>query len=296
MLKVSDTIALFCTGANALNRQEPLAAQALLKEKYHLNSIFHEDTYRYLPPKSRAEYFLEHLFDKNVKALWAFRGGEGTADTIPFIHKYYKKIAKLSPKPIIGFSDITPLLIYFAQIYHWPTIHGPGAIQLIKHYLNNGSWRAVFQFLLGQCEHANITQLKPLNSAAKVNKQIHGELIGGNLSLLNISIADIWEINTRNKIIIIEEVNEKPHVVKRTLNYLQRLEKFKHAKAIVLGNFSYSPDTKLQTVIGQVLKNFAEECTIPVVKTDQFGHGKKNFPLRFASKACLDLSTGTLIS
>ncbi|OGT30699.1 MAG: hypothetical protein A3E87_06995 [Gammaproteobacteria bacterium RIFCSPHIGHO2_12_FULL_35_23] len=295
MLK-SETIGLFCTGANALTKQEPQSVQTYLQQHYQLKAIYQTDTYRILPAKERAEIFLEYLLDPKISILWALRGGEGTADTIPFIHKHSKKIKTLAPKPLIGFSDITPLLIYFNQIYQWPTIHGPGAIQTIKHHISAANLKIIFNCLLGKQKKVILSHLNPLNSLALESKLIKGNLIGGNLSLLNISIGDLWEIETKNKIIIIEEVNEKPHVVRRTLHYLQRLGKFDDANAILFGDFSYPAEPKLQPAIQKVLRHFAEECSIPVLKTHLFGHGKYNLPLQFSKKSILDLTTLTLIN
>ena len=58
------------------------------------------------------------------------RGGEGSADLIPMLHEKQNAIKKLPPKLIMGFSDITALLLYFSQHYNWPVIHGFNARQL----------------------------------------------------------------------------------------------------------------------------------------------------------------------
>lgn len=280
MLKANDTLALFCTGSSSPTKQEPEQVSELLKQQHQLNSVYGPETYRYLPAEQRAEIFLSYLFDDNIKALWALRGGEGTADTLPFIHQHQSRIAKLKPKPLIGFSDITALLVYFAQQYQWPVAHGPGALQLIHSHLAKPYKQQVIDYLFtGQTTPPKLTAF---NEAAKQQALPQGHWIGGNLSLINISIGDLWEIQTRNKIVVLEDVNEAAHAVRRTLNYLDRLGKFTQAKAIVLGEFSLkgNPGKEL-AALRRALQHFANQQTIPVYKTNQIGHGAKNKTLCF---------------
>ncbi len=280
MLASNDTLALFCTGSPSTNKQEPHQTAQFLKSQHQLNAVYGPETYRQLPAKERAEIFLEYLFNDEIKALWALRGGEGSADTLPFIHRHKKRIAKLSPKPLIGFSDITALLVYFAQHYNWPVIHGPGALQLIHSHLMKRYQKQVINYLFtGQTKLPTLT---PLNEAAKQQPEIKGHWTGGNLTLLSISIGDLWEINTRNKIILLEDVNEPPHAVRRTLHYLARLGKFKTAKAIVLGEFLLKTgNLKEQQALRRILLQFAEEQRCPVFKTNQIGHGRRNTCIAF---------------
>lgn len=44
-----------------------------------------------------------------------------------------------------------------------------------------------------------------------------GELIGGNLSLIASTIGTQWEIDTKGKVLFIEEVGEKPYRIDRML-------------------------------------------------------------------------------
>jgi muramoyltetrapeptide carboxypeptidase len=234
---------------------------------------------------------LDYLFDENIGTLWALRGGEGSADLIPHLHKHQKRIAKLAPKTIISFSDGSALINYFSQTYNWPCWHGITALQVQPGYLHASNVKTSLDILL-KAKPLLIKNLKPLNETAKTNRLIKGKLTGGNLSLLNISIGDLWEIDTKNKIVFIEEVNEKAHVIIRTLKYLQRIGKFKQAKAILFGDFSFSRQgqTKEQQAINRALNYFASTCSIPVLQTKQFGHGKYNTPLPLGQQLEIDLN------
>lgn len=294
MLKPGDQAALFCTGSRAIEPDHVPFTQAYLSEHYGLKIHYKEDTYRSLPAEARAHIFLDYLFNDEIKLLWAFRGGEGSADIIPYLEKEKEKIKALTPKLIMGLSDITAILIYFAQAYAWPVAHGPGASQIAYSKVDTKSNEMVRDFLFSTPQKIVLDDLKALNELTLEN--ISGQLIGGNLSLLNISVKDIWEMKAKEKIVIIEDVNEKPHVISRTLKYLQRVGFFNGAKAIILGDFSFhNADEELKRQIQKVLNEFAKTCACPVFKSMQFGHEQQNHLLSFSDVLSIDSQSGKLI-
>jgi len=62
--------------------------------------------------------------DDEVRAVFAVRGGWGSARILPFLD--FARI-RARPKLLIGFSDITALHLAFAARAGFPTIHGPNA-------------------------------------------------------------------------------------------------------------------------------------------------------------------------
>ena len=294
MLKLDDQAALFCTGSRAVNPDHVPFTQAYLTEHYGLKVHYGEDTYRSLPAKARARIFLDYLFNDEIKLLWAFRGGEGSADVIPYLEKEKKKIAALTPKLIMGLSDITAILIYFRQMYNWPVAHGPGASQIAYSKVDSKSNEMVRDFLFSTPQKMALDDLEVLNDVA--SESISGQLIGGNLSLLNISVKDSWEMKAKEKIVIIEEVNEKPHVISRTLKYLQRVACFDGAKAIIFGDFSFQDaEEALKKQTQKVLNEFAKTCACPVFKSMQFGHEQQNHLLSFSHEYRIEAQSKKLI-
>lgn len=296
-MKNHSSIALVCTGSHCPDEQSVINAADYLKKHYGLQCIFDKDTHSYLSPNDRAEIFLKHLFNESVSTVFALRGGEGTADLIPFIHAQRDKISTLKPKTFIGFSDFTPLLIYFSQQFGWPVVHGPGAWRLSLGELDAESEKHTVDCLLQKPGQIVLNDLVALNNAAKQPGEIKAPLIGGTLSLLTISVKDSWEIDCNNKIVIIEDVHEKAHKVIRSLKHLSRIGKFDGAKAIVFGDFNTAPVGK-NTVeqkdnaaaADRALMWFAKTCDFPVLQTMSFGHGKRNLPLGFSSDVTLALN------
>lgn len=295
-LKSDDKVGLVCTGSICLQQDHPQITQTFLKNHYQLHATYKNDTTQPLPPAERAAIFLEYLFDPDIKLITAIRGGEGTADILPYLHQQYEKIKSLPPKFILGFSDITALLVYFAKHYQWPVIHGSSPLQFACERVNKKSEQLTMDLLFGKKHEHVLETLIPLNHFARVDQTIEGELTGGCLSLIDISIKDIWEIDTKNKIIFFEDVSEKAHKIIRTLKYFSRLGLFQSAKAVIFGDFNCEPigcdkaeQERNQHEISKVLTQFANHHHLPVLQTDEFGHGQVNLPLVYSSLYHLQL-------
>lgn len=269
--------------------------QQYLMQKFGFSVEFDAGMPRRVTVQEKAQRILATCLRDDVDVLWAVRGGEGTADILPLLVEHKLALQQAKPKLIIGFSDITPFLIFFANHFAWPAVHGPGCLQLQNARIDQASMAAISGLLLEQ-RFVGLPQLLPLNSAAEVERSVTAQLIGGNLSLLAISIKDCWEFDPAGKIIFIEDVNEKPHVIARSLKYLARIGKFDQVAAIILGDFmGLNEDKSTAEAIERVLKRFAASCNAPVFKTHLFGHGHSNFPLplnqavslQLGPKACL---------
>jgi muramoyltetrapeptide carboxypeptidase len=285
VIKPNDEIALTCPGSRCDSQHQVIQTAEYLTQKYQLRSCYQKETFEPHPAKTRAEILCQYLFDPNIRLIWMLRGGEGSADLIPMLHEKQNAIKKLPPKLIMGFSDITALLLYFSQHYNWPVIHGFNARQLALQTISPLSEKLTFDFLFnGKCDLT--LPLEPLNAAAEKNQQLTGFITGGNLSLINISVQDTWEIQTKDKLLFLEDVNEKPHAVLRTLKYFDRVGLFKNIQAVILGQFICAENQN--KVMQRTLKKWSQTVDKPIWRTSHIGHGKDNAPIPFYRKCHLD--------
>ncbi len=293
---MTHNIALVCTGTSCLDENLVNSTADHLKTQHDLEAFYSQDTYKALPAEQRANIFLHHLFDSNIHCIASMRGGEGTADILSFINAQKNKIAALKPKLLIGFSDFTPLLIFFSQTFNWPVVHGPGFLKFHLQEIDKHCEQQTINIIKETNNSIELSQLQPLNKPAKIQTHLESTLTGGTLSLINISIKDIWEIDTNNKIVIIEDIGERAHVISRTLKYLHRIGCFNNAAAIIFGDFNTQPvgsdknhQRKNSESINKTLTWFAHQCNFPVLQTNEFGHGNLNTPLPFSTPVTLQL-------
>lgn len=233
---------------------------------------------------------LKNAFNNpETKAIFCVRGGYGCMRLIP-------ELAKISPpkylKLFIGMSDITALHLYLLEHWQWPVLHGALAIDKFS----EESILASRSILFGDKVFTEIRGT-PLNEKATENLNIETTITGGNLCLVQASIGTLWQINSYNKIIFLEDVSERGYRVDRMLEHLKQAGLFENAKAICFGDFMDGFEPNGSSLVDPVLKRFAENCDIPVVKIEGIGHGRTNYPLPLGTKASLQLgNTITFIS
>jgi len=152
----------------------------------------------------RAEEFMEFIKDSSVDAIFFTRGGWGCARILELID--YDSIHN-NPKIILGFSDITSLLIAITHKTDLITIHGPNG---------NASWeQPSYQWKekLLFSENSVLFETKGMQTNTQktiVSGIAEGELIGGNLSVLCGIIGSKYVPSWENKILFLEEVEEEP--------------------------------------------------------------------------------------
>jgi muramoyltetrapeptide carboxypeptidase len=123
-------------------------------------------------------------------------------------------------------------------------------------------------------------KLEPLNDTAK---KFSGSapLCGGNLSVLQCSLGTKFELNSKNKILMIEDVGERGYKVDKMLYHLQLSKALSGVKAIIFGDFVSGDEPTGENYIDFALMRFALSTKIPVYKCMDFGHGQTNRPLIF---------------
>ena len=106
-------------------------------------------------------------------------------------------------------------------------------------------------------------------------REIQGELIGGNLSLLVTTLGTDYEIDTKDKILFIEEIEEEISRIDRMMTHLKLSGKFDDCCAVLFGNFdgcenTYDPNYTLDDFLNNFFKDFKK----PVITGIECGHKK----------------------
>jgi len=211
--------------------------------------------------------------------VWTLRGGYGSARLLDQMRAL--PIPK-KQKIFIGFSDNTALHLFLTQKWHWNTIHASGLAQILDAGQDPQNYMKIAEIIAQKIPVQAFNHLQPLNAAAKAADKIQGRLTGGNLTVLESGIGTHWQAKTAKKILFLEDTGEKGYRIDRSLYHLRQAGLIKNVKAVVFGEFS---DENKDPTITTALQRFAKDVSIPVYQTDQFGHGKINYPLVYNAKA-----------
>ncbi len=231
------------------------------------------------------------LLNPHSKAVWSLLGGFGATKLIP-------ELGKIAPPPFtksfIGFSDITALHLFLTDHWGWTTIHGPSGYQASLNRISIDSIRLLQDVLCDQEYLLKYDQILPLNKPALNDSVLRAPLTGGNLHLVQASIGTSWQINTAEKILFLEETNERAYRVDRVLEHLKQANILDRVKAVLFGDFIDKGEPDGRFLVHEVLQHFAQQCAFPVLQIKHIGHGAMNNPLLLGSRA--ELKTGDFCS
>lgn len=285
VLKSGDSVELIAPASRCsdsqLNELKDLCASWQLNCIVKKN-IFADDLLCANTDKQRLDHLKEALLNPETKAIICVRGGYGAMRLIPGLSDVHPP---LLPKLFVGMSDITCLQLYLQQKWGWATIHGGAA----PGRFSPASIASLKSILFAEVESVEFPKLKALNHHARVPRMIESQVTGGNLTLIQAGMGTEWQMDGRNKLILLEEVAERGYRIDRMLEHLQQAKLFQGAFAILLGDFLEGNEPDGSSLIQPVLERFAKSCPIPVVQVQGVGHGRINFPIPCGTKTQLQL-------
>lgn len=214
--------------------------------------------------RMRAEDLMKMFTDDTIKAVICARGGYGSQRIIPLLDTVR---IRRSPKPFIGYSDVTALLLFLLQETHSPVFHGPLVATLGK----GMSQASLEQFLRaltspGLGRRACVGRMKALRRG-----RVRGRLTGGCLSLVAASLGTSWEIDTADAILFLEDRGEEPYRIDRMLTHLKQAGKFRSVRGILFGQM---PGCGSPKVLENTITSVLNDVRGPIVSGFPSGHVK----------------------
>ncbi len=239
------------------------------------------------PEKVRFKQLKDALFAEDSKAIWCVKGGSGSPQIIPYLAKI-KNLPK-QEKLFIAFSDITSIHFFLNQEWGWKTVHGPILWQVIRERIDKESISQIENIIFGK-EYKRDFELNAVSKNLKSQTIDTSAIIGGNLKLVQCSIGTQWQIKAKNKILLFEDINEKPYQVDRILTHILQSGLCKGAKAIIFGDFEGGEVDMDMPLIDKILEKFANEVKIPVFKISGIGHTTRNWAIHFGVPAKIKIA------
>ena len=231
------------------------------------------------------------FLDSEVKAIFCACGGYGTARLAAKID--YEMI-KANPKIFWGYSDITFLHTAIRQETGLITFHGPMLGSDIGKEDTHPLSKEGFQQLFEPTNVDYTDRFSPLETL--VEGVASGEIIGGNLSLLVSTLGTPFEIDTKGKLLFVEDVNEEPRSVDRMLNQLKMAGKLDDVNGIVIGDFcDCTPNRELSLTLEEVINHYVVSANKPALKGFQMGHCNPHVSIPLGVQATLNTHEKRLI-
>lgn len=227
----------------------------------------------------RAKDFQDQMDNSNIKAIWCVRGGYGTVRMIDLLD--FTKF-KLSPKWIIGFSDVTVLHNHLNTM-GFKSIHG---IMPVSSKATEDAKETLRISLFGEKLKYEI-DTHPMNKMGKAS----GELVGGNLSILYSLMGSKSAINCDNKILFIEDLDEYLYHIDRMMMNLSRNGCLESIKGIIVGAMTKMKDNDIPWGKDalQIIEDVTKRYDIPIIYDFPAGHISDNRALIMGNKVLINV-------
>jgi muramoyltetrapeptide carboxypeptidase len=247
--------------------------------------------------EERRADFQDLLDDPNIDAIMCARGGYGFVRIIDLLD--FTKF-KRNPKWIIGFSDITVIHCHLSKQFGIASIHSKMCNSFPDIWENADQMQidtitSIKNALFGQ----DMSYSAPFNENNKLGKA-EGILVGGNLSIIETLAGSISDLDTRDKILFIEDTGEYPYSIDRMLWNLKRNGKLDKLKGLIVGGFKYKPEdvgSEFGRNVYQIVMEKVAEYNYPISFDFPVGHQKNNYALKCGIKHSLEVAeTGTILN
>ncbi len=244
--------------------------------------------------ENRVEDLMNAFLDKNVEIILCADGGYNVNQILPYLD--YDVIRK-NPKIIIGYSDITALLLAIMKKTNLITYYGP----MLSGFSSNNDYTLKYFKKILESKKITISSSKEIVDYKKVNDKIEkvvlkndgmipiqmgdsfGKIIGGNLCTINLLQGTPYMPDLNDSILFLEDdADDFGNDVfllefDRNLESLLQLPNCK-IKGVVFGRFQVCSNMTIDK-LKKIIKNKEKLRNIPIVCGADFGHTNPMFTI-----------------
>ncbi len=286
-LKQGDKVGIIST-ARKISEEEVQPAVDKL-ESWGLEVVkgkyLHEFDNQFAGTVKQRTYDLQNMLnDVEIRAIFCARGGYGTVQIIDDIDwSAFRRF----PKWIVGYSDVTVLHSHINRHCGVETIHATMPINFPNNGIDNMSITSLQSALF------NGKNVYEFFSHIFNNKGIvQAPIVGGNLSILYSLLGSKSDLNTDNSILFIEDIDEYLYHIDRMMNNIERNNKLKHIKALVIGGMTDMNDNTIPfgETAEEIIHRFAQKYKFPVCFNFPAGHQADNRAIIMGRSAVLEIT------
>jgi len=214
------------------------------------------------------------LDDEHINAILFGRGGYGMGRIIDQLNF---TLFKKHPKWLIGFSDITVIHCHLNSRLKIAGMHAPMAAAFNDEGYKNEFVQSLRKAITGKKARYK-TAAHAFNRLGKAS----AELVGGNLTLLSHLCGTASELDTRKKILFLEDIGEYTYNMDRMLYQLKRSGKLDTLAGLIIGGFTDIKDTErpFGKTIYEIIREIVAPYSFPVCFGFPVSHEKENYALK----------------
>ncbi len=237
--------------------------------------------------------------DPEVKAIFAVRGGWGSARMLP--HLDWPMI-RANPKLLLGYSDITALHMAIAAKAGFVTLHGPNGGSAwgkasVDHFRALAFDGATPLLTNPPGEEDRLAQRQWRTQTIRPGRA-RGPLLGGNLTVLTALVGTEYLPDFTGAILFLEDVDEAEYRIDRMLTQLGQAGVLGKLAGVVFGQCTNCVGASRGNYGGFTLTDlFAHHLGrlgVPAYQGAWFGHIADQFTLPVGGMAEIDADAGTI--
>ena len=298
-LKKGDNVFLFCPSSPIVPEEDIEKCKKIIVD-LGFNPVIGKSLYEnyggYMAGKAeiRIEDLHEAFSRQDIRGIFCVKGGYSASQ---LLDKIDYELIKNNPKVFVGYSDVTNLHIVFNQKCNLGTYHGPMVKSNMINDFNDYTKASFFKALEKQEWKYEEPENMPLSILIDGNASsdiINGVLTGGNLAIIVTTLGTKYEIDTKDKTLFLEDVDEETGSLNRMLTHLKYAGKLDDCKAVIFGNFAackntYTKENQHYELL-ELLKDFFADYDKPVIYGMESGHKKPYmFTLPLGAKCSINL-------
>jgi muramoyltetrapeptide carboxypeptidase len=250
--------------------------------------------------KARAADLNDMFADRSVAAVHAIRGGWGSSRLLPYLD--FESIRR-NPKIIIGYSDITALLLSIRARTGLVTFHGPigmgrwdtFSLDYYKRVLL-GAERVTYSNKQGISADRNSLTQTEFRVQTIAPGTARGTLLGGNLTVLTTMLGSPYLPDWDDAIFFCEDVHEELYRIDRMLTQLKLAGVLGKIKGFVFGGCSECTpgDGYGSLTLEEIFNDHIKPLGVPAWQGAMIGHAQPQWTLPEGAQVQIDATAGTI--
>ena len=259
------------------------------------------DRYGYLGGKDAERAAdINHFFaDPKITALLPIRGGWGCSRILPYLDY---QLIRQNPKIIVGFSDLTALILGIHAQTGLVTFHGPNGLTSWLPDQTDCFRRVLFDAQMvtfqNQKDGGDVNRLMQVkNRIQTINPgKARGRLIGGNLSVLSGIVGSPYVPNLKGAILFVEDTHENIYRIDRLMTHLKLAGVFKRLAGFIFGQCTQClPDADYGSLtLEEVVWDHIQPLGVPAWSGAQIGHVETILTLPIGAEVEIDANLGKI--